>query len=307
MREEETDTLAIVRSADGLGEGGRNVNNSQLLALLLLFAQRHRVGDDDPREDAVVENVDGVTAENAVGDNGHDLGGAILREHLGGLGQGAAGIGHVVDQDGDLVSDVSHQHHAANDVGTRALLVNESKALVETIGYRGGALGTTGIGTDNDNVLVAQVLLDPSQDTGLSIQVVDGDVEEALDLTGVQVHGNDMVASGRDQHVGNELGGYGRSALVLLVLSGIGKVGENGGDAAGAGGATGVDHDEELHQAVVDVVRGRGLQNEDVLVSDRLADRHRGLLIRIVEAHGLCDLDAEPRVGERIISATRTF
>ena len=116
-----------------------------------------------------------------------------------------------------------------------------------------------------------------------------------------------MITSRILNHVGDELGRNWRTALVLLVLSRIEEVRNDGRDPPGAGRLAGVDHDEELHQAVVDVVRGRGLQNEDILVSDRLADRHRGLLIRIVEAHGLCDLDAEPRVGERIVSATRTF
>lgn len=272
MREQETDTLAVVRPADGLGEGRGDINDFQLLALLLLLAQGDGVCDDDPREDAVVEDVDGVAAEDAVGDNGHDLGGSIFREDLRGLGEGAAGVGHVVHQNGDLVPDVSDQHHAADDVGAGALLVDEREALVEAVGYRSRPLGTAGIGTDNDNVLVAQVLLDPSQDAGLCVQVVDGHVEETLDLAGVQVHGDDVVASGGNQHVCDELGGYGSSALVLLVLSGIGKVGKDGGDAAGAGGTAGVDHDEKLHEAVVDVVGGRRLQDEDVFISNRLAD-----------------------------------
>lgn len=57
---------------------------------------------------------------------------------------------------------------------------------------------------------------------------------------------------------------------------------------------TSVDHDQELHQPVVDVARCRGLDDEDVLVADGLADRDAGLLVGVVQTHSLRDLYPQP-------------
>lgn len=127
-------------SADGFGEGGGDVDDAQLAAAVDLVAEGDGVGDDDLAEAAVVEDGDGVAAEDAVGDDGDDLAGAVVLDRLGGLGEGAAGVGHVVDEDGDLVDDVADEHHAADDVGARALLVDQGEAAVQAVGDGGGAV-----------------------------------------------------------------------------------------------------------------------------------------------------------------------
>src|SRR5699024_11137427 len=102
---------------------------------------------------------------------------------------------------------------------------------------------------------------------GRAEQIVHGYVEEALDLRGVQVHGEDAVGSGLGDEVGDELGGDGVAAFGLAVLPGIAKVRDNGGDASGAGAAHGVDHDQKFHQVVVDGLAG-GLDYENIRASD---------------------------------------
>lgn len=77
-----------------------------------------------------------------------------------------------------------------------------------------------------------EILADPFHAARFGVEVVDWDVEEALDLRGVEVHRDDMVAAGGLEHVGHKLGCDRSAGLVFLVLSGVGKVGENGGDSA---------------------------------------------------------------------------
>ncbi len=101
------------------------------------------------------------------------------------------------------------------------------------------------------------------------MEVVDGKVEEALDLAGVQIHGDDVVATGDGQHIGDELGGDGCATLVLFVHAGVGIARDDGGDAAGGSTLARGDEDEKLHQVVVDVATGR-LEDKDVLVANRL-------------------------------------
>ena len=50
------------------------------------------------------------------------------------MADGAAGVGHVVHQDGDAVLDVSHQHHAVHLVGLLPLFVDQSEVHVQTVG-----------------------------------------------------------------------------------------------------------------------------------------------------------------------------
>jgi hypothetical protein len=132
-------------------------------------------------------------------------------------------------------------------------------------------LSTTSIRTDNDTLLDVQVLPDPSQGTWLGIEVINRDVEEALDLTGMQIHGDDVIATGRLQHVGNQLGTDWGSGLVLLVLASVGEVGDDGSDTAGTSSLAGIDHDEKLHEAIVDVTGGSGLKDEDYARTSKLA------------------------------------
>ena len=104
------------------------------------------------------------------------------------------------------------------------------------------------------------------------VDVVDGDVEEALDLVGVQVHGEDAVDTGDLQHVGHDLGadGHARGAHATI-LAGIAEVGNHGSDAAGRGATQGVDQDHQLHQVVVGGRTG-GLDDEGILATDVFQD-----------------------------------
>lgn len=103
---------------------------------------------------------------------------------------------------------------------------------------------------------------DPPQCAGLCIQIIYRHVEKSLNLRGVEIHRDDVVTPSGLQHIGDKLRRDWRSALVLLVLTRIGEVWDDGCDAAGAGRLAGVDHDEKLHEPVVDIARQGGLKDE---------------------------------------------
>ena len=139
--------------------------------------------------------------------------------------------------------------------------------------------GASRIGADDDPVLPARdVQLDISKHEGLRVQVVDGKVEEALDLARVQIHGDDVVAARDGKHVGDELRGDGRATLVLFVHACIRVARYDGGDPAGRSALARGDEDEKLHEVVVHVAAGR-LEDKDVLVADRLRYLHVDLPI----------------------------
>ena len=89
----------------------------------------------------------------------------------------------------------------------------------------------------------------------------------------MQIHGDDVVAAGYGEHVGDELGGNGCPALVFFVHAGVRVAWNDGSDAAGRSTLARGNEDEKLHEVVVHVATG-GLEDKDVLVADRLGDLH---------------------------------
>lgn len=61
--------------------------------------------------------------------------------------------------------------------------------------------------------------------------------------------------------------------LVLLVLPGVREAGNDGGDAGRRGDLAGVDHDQQLHQVVVNFAAA-ALHDVDVLAAHALPDLH---------------------------------
>lgn len=164
------------------------------------------------------------------------------------------------------------QHHARNFLAQDKASSSFQASLGKPSGVGGNVssitnkklpLGTASVWTHDDAVFHIQVLPYPPKRARLRIQVVYWDVEETLDLASMQIHGDDMVAARSLKHVRHQFRGDWCSRLVFLVLAGIRKVGDYGGYAACGGGFAGIDHDEQLHKSVIDIARGRGLQNED--------------------------------------------
>jgi len=135
--------------------------------------------------------------------------------------------------------------------------------------------------------------LDPLDFGRFGEEVVDRDVEETLDLAGVQVHGDYVVGARHGEHVGDELGRDGRAALVLLVLARVREAGDDGGDARRRRYFARVDHDQQLHQVVVDLAAAR-LDDVDVLAAHRLADLDARLEVAELLGHHLAQVHAQP-------------
>ena len=224
------------------------------------------------------------TGEHAVGGAGVDLlRAADLDQSLGRVAEGAGGVHDVVEHDAGLALDVADDVHDLGDVGLGTALVHDGEVHMDLLGEVPGAGHGAHVGRDRDDAVVVaglrvelvHVVVYEQRCAG---EVIQRDVEEALNLGGVQVHGQDAVSAGGGEHVGDELGGDGVAASGLAVLAGVAVVGDHGGDPAGGGAAQGVDVDEHRHQVVVDRLAG-GLDDEAVSASDRLVYRDGALPI----------------------------
>jgi hypothetical protein len=171
------------------------------------------------------------------------------------------------------------------------------------------------IRTNDDTVLNVEVLPDPPQRAWFRVKVVYWDIEESLNLAGMEIHSNDMVAAGGLKHVGHEFCCDWRARLVLLVLAGVGEVGNDRSNATCRCRFASINHDQKFHQSIVDLARRRRLQDEDctrdelqsicmgcktahtIFVSNRLANGNRGFLVRVLKNEDLGELYAQPAGG----------
>ena len=91
--------------------------------------------------------------------------------------------------------------------------------------------------------------------------MVDREIEESLDLVGMEVAGHHPVCARGFQEVCDELGSDGYAGTVLPVLARPAEIGHHGDHLVGGSPLGGVDGEQELHQVVSR--REGGLDDED--------------------------------------------
>ena len=124
------------------------------------------------------------------------------------------------------------------------------------------------------------LFLDVLEQDRQRVDVVDRNIEEALNLFGVQVHRQHAVDAGGDQHVGHQLGGNRHPRRTrAAILAGIAEVRDGSGDAAGRGALERIDDDQQFHQVVVRRGAGR-LQDKDVLAAHMFVEFDADFAIR---------------------------
>ena len=169
--------------------------------------------------------------------------------------------------------------------------MDEGKVAAEMLAVALRHLHPPGVGRHDDHV-VAEVLPHVRLEHRRRHQVVEGRVEEALDLTRVQVDADDPVGAGRREHVRDELGRDRLASGRLAVLARVAVVGAHRCDALGRRPLGGVDHDELLHQRVVHRA-GVRLDDEDVAAADGDVVLAVDLAVGELAQVGLPELDAE--------------
>ena len=216
---------------------------------------------------------------------------ADLYQSLGGVAQGTGGVHQIVVQDAGFAPDVADDVHDLGNVGLGAALVHNGKTHMHLGGEIPGAANGADVGGDDHKVLVVvftfgELVHEVFNEGNVAQQVIQRNVEEALDLGGMEVHGQNAVGTGGGEHVGDQLGGNGVTGLGLAILTGIAEVGDDGGDAAGGRAAAGVDHDQQLHEIVIDGFAG-GLDEEHVGTADGFLQGDGSLSVGEVGHNGL--------------------
>ena len=226
-----------------------------------------------------------------------DVARAAIREQGGNLHQRAGGIHLIINYQGVLAGDIANE---LQDLGVvvvgHAAFFAQGEGTVQHFGEVAGAFGAAQVwGHDNAPELPGPEVVRQEPEGG---EFIRGDVEKALDLPGVEINGQYAVGAGRLNEVGEQAGGNRDAGLVLFIGAAVGEIGDHRGDPAGAGAADGINHDQQLHDGVVDRA-GAGLHQEDITFTDVVANLDEDIFVRELEnisfAQGLFQRGADGR------------
>ena len=167
----------------------------------------------------------------------------------------------------DLADDVHHLGFA----GALAPLVDDGERGVDALGQPARPADAADVGRDHHHLADIEALLDVAHHHRRGVEVVGRDVEEALDLAGVEVERHHPVGAGAGDQVRHQLGRDRRARAGFAVLPGIAEIRDDGGDAPPRRAAQRIDDDEQLHQVVVGRKRRR-LDDENVAAADVFLD-----------------------------------
>ena len=82
----------------------------------------------------------------------------------------------------------------------------------------------------------------------------------------MQVHRNNVITAGHDNHIRDQFGRDGRARLILFVHPGIRETWNDGSNPTGRGSLACRYQDEKLHEIVIHIAAS-GLDDENVLFS----------------------------------------
>ena len=280
-----------MNALDGRAQQAGNGEHLDLGQLLCRFAQRNGVGDNHLLEARIGNAFDGRTGKHGVAGAGVHRSGAVGVERIHGLHQRSGGVDDVVDDEAGLAVHIAdHVHDFGNiDVGTA--LVDDGQRCAHLLRKETGTLHAACIRRNHDEVGQLQ-LAEVADQHRAGEQMIDGDVEEALDLRGVQVDEKRAVGAGGGQQIGDELGADGDAGAVLAILAGVSVIRNDHRDAGRGGALECVDHDQQFHQVLVDGIAG-GLHDEDVDAADILEQLEVDFAIGKALQLGLAHRDAD--------------
>ena len=180
-----------------------------------------------------------------------------------------------------------------DDVVRRARLVHDREVGLDHLGEAHGVLGAAGVRCDGDDALTRQPeVAEVAGEERQARHMVDRDREEALGLPGMQVHRQHAIGARQLQHVRDEARRDRLARLRLAVLPRVREGRDDRGDALRRRELRRLDHQQQLHQVLVDRAAA-GLHEEEVGAADRLVVA----AVRLAVAEGvqldLAELDAE--------------
>lgn len=199
---------------------------------------RHGVGDDDLVQTGVEDAFHTISAQHAMGDESKDFACTRSLEQLRSAGNGVGGVGEIINHNADFALDITHEQQCriaalgscrAGHIFLTSLLVDQGELHAETVGDGGSSFGAAGVWRDYhaivDTAMLWQDLVgDVATEQMTTVEVIHGNVEEALVLGIVQVHGDDVICSGASEEICHQRARLGDPLFVASLWLEVGWV-----------------------------------------------------------------------------------
>ena len=170
-------------------------DSTLILGLRLCGGQGDGIRDDERTQRRAVDALDRLARENAVRAAGVDFRRAALHQRLRALHDAAARIDHVVDHHATLARHVADDLHDLDFVGFGAALGDDGDGGFEVFGQGAGAGHAADIRRNHARIAVVQPFGNQMLgDQRPGVQMIDRQIEEALNLSGVQVEARTRLA-----------------------------------------------------------------------------------------------------------------
>ena len=256
------------------------------------IGQRDGVGDDQFIQRGCGDAFDGRAGQYRVRAVADDHLGASFFQRFCGLCQGTGGIDHIIHDDAVPAFDIADDVHDFGLVRAWPALVDDRQVASQTFRQRACADDAADIGRDDKKILVV-FLLEILEQDGRGIDIVDRDIEEALNLVGVDVHDKDTIDADTFKDVGNHTCGDGDTCGTRpAILTCIAEIGDAGSDPFGRSALECIDHENDFHQVIIGGSTG-GLDDEDILAADIFIDFDSGFAVGELGDVSLAERDAE--------------
>ena len=270
--------------ADGVGQ-----RKHHELVRMFLGRQRDGIGDDELFQLGLIDPLHRRIAEDRMRAASVDFRRAELFQRPRALAKGACRVHDVVDHDRGLSLDVADQVHDFRLARLGTTLLDNRDARMQAIGKHARARDAAEVWRHDDCVVKGVILLEIFGEHRRRRQMIDRNIEEPLNLPSVQIDGNDAVRARRLDQIRYKLRRNRLAPARLAILPRVSVIRNNRRDAVRRRTFAGVDHDQQLDQAVVDRLRSR---LNDIYVPAAHALIDHDLRLAVVES-------AHERIAER--------
>ena len=217
---------------------------------------------------------------------------AIFSKSFGTFAEGSCCINDIINNEAVSVFYVADDVHDFSNARFRTSLFNDGDRSTYTVSQFSGSCYAAKVRRNDGQVF--QIL-------GFYIicqkrcghQMIDRNIEEALDLSCMKVHRYNSCHAGSGHEIGNQLGADRFTASCLAVLTSISIIWNNNSDVACRSSLERINHNQHFHQVIINRSTSR-LNDKAVLTTDAFINHD--LYFSIIEAAADCFTERDSNV-----------